>query len=1070
MGLFSSDVASRTKRQGRFALVAFSLVAAAAQAQTISTISGNGNDAWTGDGGPATSASHATPLGLARDSAGNIYVSEIGSNRIRRIAPNGTITTFAGNGLETTTGNSWETNIGDGGPATAAPMGPTQLAVDAAGNLYVADIAHDRVRKITPAGIISTFAGVGLPGFTGDGGLATSARLHEVHGLATDSAGNVYISTGARIRKVNAAGIISTIAGTGIPGYAGDGGPATSATVHTPAGAAADGAGNVYFADSGNETVRKISSAGTISTIIGGGTFFDDLLATKLSLLSPTDVAVDSKGYVYVALEGSNAVRKVSPTGAIGNAGGYFCPYFALCPYGSYNGDGGNALQATLNGPTAIDLDAADNLYIADTGNSRIRRVTPTAPVPDPIGRDALAPRTKTAIDSFPEAVAIGDVTGDGRNDIVVATREWISFDPRPDDFKVFLYVQLPDGTLAAPVKAPMGTINATHVGLVLTDLNHDGRKDIVLGHGEGFLVFPGNAAGTLTSTLVPMPNDHAYLYYSSIIAMDVNRDGHVDIVEAGTNPSTLQYGLWTHMGNGALGFAAPVFMETPGWFRRHIVAGDLDSDGNLDLVTLGGNANLGIEVFFHDGVSGFQRGRPLLGYPAPISSGLATGDINDDGRTDVTLARPTNSPTWVYLFMQDTNNKLDGGIPLPTYDIPSQVKMGDMNGDGRTDLLVLHDGWGAVSYYQRLATGFAPAMKFELPTQTNRYENTGSFAVGDVNNDGCLDVVVADETDDLVVMRGQHCNTSATVSDFDGDRKSDLLWLDANSAGQVWPAASNPESTPIAAAAGWSVAAIGDFGGDGDSDLFWRNCVNGANRIWNGGRESQTRAAASMSDKAWRITTSGDFDGDGASDLLWRHASGRTLLWPSADARRQRRMATLVPGWSVVAVGDFDGDGRDDVFWRHGATGANLIWRAGGLGGASRATAILDRAWQVMGAGDFDGDGKADLLWRNARTGANAVWRSANFSTRLSLRGVTDPAWSVAAVGDFDGDRRFDIAWHHATRGTNVVWKRADPDNTLPIASTPASWKAANLANACSGPSQAARSAARFEARRGGL
>ena len=1049
----------------RLMFAAALLLAGSSHAQTISTISGNGSNAWAGDGGQATSASHARPVGIARDSAGNLYVAEQESNRIRKITPNGVITTFAGNGLETTTGSGSEKDIGDGGPATSAPMAPRQLAIDAAGNLFVADIGHQRVRKITPAGIISTVAGSGLIGFGGDGGPATSAKFQVIAGIAVDGPGNLYIGVGNRVRKVNTSGTISTIAGTGVQGYSGDGGPATSATLYTAGGLAVDPGGNVYFADIDNNAVRRISSSGTISTVIGGGIFLDDLLGKKLKLQRPTDVAIDSKGYVYVVLENSDAVRKLSPFGAIGNAGGYFCPYFLLCPYNSFSGDGGNALQATLSRPTAIELDAGDNLYVTDSNNQRIRRVTPSPAVPDPIGTDAFAPRLKTPVDSFPEAVAIGDVTGDGRNDVVLATGQWNSYDPRPDDFKLFLYVQLPNGSLAAPVKASYGTINALHVGLLVVDLNHDGRKEIVLGHGEGFLVFPGNTAGTLTPTFVPMPSDNGYLYYSPIVAMDVNRDGHLDIVEVGRNQANLGQGFWTHMGNGALGFAAPVFQETPGGAPGQLVAGDVNGDGNLDLVAPGGR------IYLHDGVSGFLRVRSLLGSRIDISAGLGAGDINDDGRTDVAYSQPTNSPSWLYLFTQDTNGKLEGPIALPAYDSPTQTAMADINGDGRTDLLSLHSGWGALSYYPRLATGFAPPAKFELSTQTNRYDNTAALAIGDINGDGCLDVVVADETDDLVIFRGQHCEASAAVSDFDGDRKSDLLWTAAGSAGQIWPGANRPEATRVAATAGWSVAAVGDFTGDGAADLFWRNCVNGASRIWNGGRESQSRPAASLSDKAWRVASSGDFDGDGVSDLLWQHAAGHTMVWPAAEARRQQRRATMPAGWSVAAIGDFDGDGREDIFWRHAPTGANLIWRGGGTSGASRVTAITDQAWRVMGAGDFDGDGKADVLWRNSRTGANAIWRSAKFATQMSLRGVTDPSWSVAAVGDFDGDRRFDIAWHNASNGANVVWKRADSTNTLSIASTPPAWRAAaSAADACRGPARANPPADRVEARRHGF
>src|SRR5215469_5779138 len=212
----------------------------------ISTVAGNGTNAATGDGGPALSASFH-PDGLTVDSAGNIYIADQNHNRIRKVDSNGVITTVAGNGNTVF--------AGDGGPATSATVyiagNHNGLAVDSAGNLYIADDGHHRIRKVDTKGIITTVAGTGTQGYSGDGGAATSAQLYRPSGVAVDGAGNLYIAdtNNRRIRKVDTSGTITTFAGTGVFGYSGDGAAATLATMQTPVDVTVDAQGNVYFTD-----------------------------------------------------------------------------------------------------------------------------------------------------------------------------------------------------------------------------------------------------------------------------------------------------------------------------------------------------------------------------------------------------------------------------------------------------------------------------------------------------------------------------------------------------------------------------------------------------------------------------------------------------------------------------------------------------------------------------------------------------------------------------------------------------------------------------------------------------
>jgi uncharacterized protein (TIGR03437 family) len=329
----------------------------------IATLAGNGILSYSGNGGPATAAQLNSPQAVAVDAAGNFYIADTANNVVRKVTAGGAITTIAGNGAAG--------YAGDNGAATSAQLnGPQGIAVDAGGNVYVSDTQNARVRKIS-GGNISTVAGNGTPGFGGDNGAATTAQLNVPIGLAVDSANNLYIAdfTNNRIRMVSAGGAITTLAGTGLSGYSGDGGPAAAAQLTTPLGVAVDSSGNVYIADTGNNAVRKVSK-GTITTVAGNGyagQSGDSGLATSANVGNPTGIAVDSGGNLYIA-DGSSRVRKVYNTGFITTIAG-----------GStrgYTGDGGSAPFGTMNGPTWLALASNGNLYVADSGNNAIRLLT----------------------------------------------------------------------------------------------------------------------------------------------------------------------------------------------------------------------------------------------------------------------------------------------------------------------------------------------------------------------------------------------------------------------------------------------------------------------------------------------------------------------------------------------------------------------------------------------------------------------------------------------------------------------------------------------------------------------
>jgi sugar lactone lactonase YvrE len=339
----------------------------------ITTVAGSGFGDDFGDGGPALEAA-MIPAAVAVDPTGRyVYYSDQNSSRVRRIdLVTGTIDAFAGQPFAYSYG-------GDNGPAVNASLNQAfGLAVDAAGNVYIADLGNNRIRRVDTAGVITTFAGNGSEGPPVDGVPATSSSVFLPSGVAVTPAGEVLIveQFAYRVRKVDTAGIITTVAGNGTSGFSGDEGPATAAQLDQPSDAAGDAAGNVYISDTTNNRVRKVDPAGIIHTAAGGGVG-DGGQARDAVVESPWGVAVDGFGNVYVsenaasggAFSGDTAhrVRRITPAGTIATVAGTGAPGFS--------GDDGPATAAQLDGPRGVAVDAAGNVFIADCGNHRVRRV-----------------------------------------------------------------------------------------------------------------------------------------------------------------------------------------------------------------------------------------------------------------------------------------------------------------------------------------------------------------------------------------------------------------------------------------------------------------------------------------------------------------------------------------------------------------------------------------------------------------------------------------------------------------------------------------------------------------------
>ena len=341
----------------------------------ITTVAGDGKAGYTGDGGLATSAELALPIGVTVDDIGNVYIADAGNQRIRKVS-SGSISTVLGSAAS---GSS-----GDGGAATSTELSqPAAIALDSSGNLYIAEQGSQRVRKVSN-GIITTVAGNGTQGYKGDNGPATEAELSGPLGLYVDSTGNLYIAdTGNNVIREVSGGVISTIAGNGTAGYSGDSGHATSAELNTPTGLGMDASGNLYIADSGNVAIRKVTN-GVITTFAGGGPGSEggvcgtDTLsdANPYVFTIPTGVAFDKSGNLYVADTGGNQrVFKISSGNITQFAGAGECGGSAAGPRG-YNGDSISAVNALLNYPVSVAVDNSGNVYIADSLNQRVRKVS----------------------------------------------------------------------------------------------------------------------------------------------------------------------------------------------------------------------------------------------------------------------------------------------------------------------------------------------------------------------------------------------------------------------------------------------------------------------------------------------------------------------------------------------------------------------------------------------------------------------------------------------------------------------------------------------------------------------
>jgi hypothetical protein len=639
--------------------------------------------------------------------------------------------------------------------------------------------------------------------------------------------------------------------------------------------------------------------------------------------------------------------------------------------------------------------------------------------------------------------VAIGDINGDGRKDL--AATYWI---PEVPHYRLWIFLQRGDGTLAAPVDLPLAT-NTNIGGSVFTDLDGDGAQEVVVGSWLGPLIVVGMTEAGTFSVLAHGPE----VGCKFMTTEDVDSDENSDIVCLDKeHTATVLYG------NGSGGFrAASVEVQTLGGAvpsssdTKSVHTADVTGDGHPDLLV---TATFVGSFYVHpnDGNGGFLR---AIAYKHPDVSNwyaapaIVALDVDGDGANEVaTLSPNVDRPNaTLNLYKRGLDGRLFLWRRTPIQDRPHALIAGDVGGDGDVDLVSAH-------YLFNTATVFGEGTGSALPGQA-RYDLPGfgtvfadnspedffadhpnSIALGDLNGDGCNDLVAAAYAGITLLHGCEPYFDRPPASDFDGDGFSDLLWLhqyySPHHVTNLWlwgrsgTALGCGTECPGFLRASWRPQAVGDFNGDGNSDVFWRDSATGDNYVMRVGYYRQKLVGVTNQD--WQVVGAGDFDGDDRSDLLWRNGrTGANAIWRSGDfATQQSTRAVTDLAWKVAAIGDFNGDERADILWRHSVSGHNAIWQSGRFESQQAITAVTGLQWKVVGAGDFNADGIDDVVWRNASNGTNAIWLSGNYRTQQAVTTVTNRAWTIAAVADYNGDGRSDLMWRNTSSGANIIWLSA--------------------------------------------
>jgi len=871
--------------------------------------------------------------------------------------------------------------------------------------------------------------------------VADAASFNNPYGLAVDGNGNLYVADTFNhiVEKIAPNGDVSILAGVlGAPGFVN--GSGNTAKFSSPRGVAVDTSGNVFVADSGNSAIRKITPNGDVTTYASGFT-----------APGPWGVCLDHQGNVLVADTYSHTIKKVTATGTVSVLAG---------TEGISGTQDGAAINARFNRPTGLAIDSNGNIYVADTANHAIRKLTLYGLVttlagggPSPGGHFGLVNGTgANALFTFPHGVAV-----DQEDNVYVA-----------------------DASNNVIRKVTSDGLVTTFAGTATAGLSNGSESMVRFFSPNGVAIdLKGNfyIADTLNSkirigvpdptvpvlTTQPLSQTFAVGYSVTFTAAASGipapayqwQKNGVDIGGANGRSLTIpsisvtDAGSYTVIAGNSVGSvpsAAAVLTVVPAVAPANATTGDFDNDGQSDLFWQ--NTVTGERSFWLMNGTTFKVG-VSLGTFAPNWTIVGSGDFDHDGQTDLLWQNTITGERTIWL-MNGTIFKL--GVDLGTYSTDIRiVASGDFNGDGQTDVVVENTITGEASIW--LMSGTTKTSEASVGIRSTAWSIAGT---GDFNGDGKMDLVWQNTaTGERTVWLMNGTTLSSEVSfgivakqfqivgtgDYNRDGQTDLVWTDtSNGERWVWMMNGVEHTSTVALqtiSLEWSMdrpvfltaqTAHADFNADGSTDIVWQNQVTGERTIsfMNGVSIASTLSLGTTSTD-WVISGTGDFNQDDKPDLVWTNTvtGERTIaLMDGTTVLSNVPLATISPTWTISAIGDFNYDGKPDIIWTNAATGERSIWLMNGtVFGSGISLGTVPTEWKIATAADLNGDGKGDLVWQNTSTGESSVWlmNGGYFTAGVALDSLP-LQWSIVGTGDFNGDGKADLILQNTATGERVV------------------------------------------------
>jgi FG-GAP-like repeat/NHL repeat len=993
---------------------------------TVSTLAGLAGSTGSADGF-AGEARFYLPAGLTVDAAGNIYIADSGNYAIRKFdphaSPTGTVSTLAGGGY----------GSADGTGSAARFNFPASVAADGGGTLYVADQNNHTIRKITPAGVVSTLAGLALvPG--SEDATGNAARFQYPRGVAVDAAGRVLIADSANhsVRAMTAAGAVTTVAGLA-PGYHGSAdGSSTMARFWTPIGVAVNTAATVYVADFNNHTIRSITPAGTVSTLAGlaGSYGYSEGPGSAARFWAPTGVAVDTAGTLYVADSGNCAIRKITPAGVVSTlvvldsstsprhiavaADGmiYVAAVISdspphdellkITPAGSVSTLAtGSGAAFTIDG---VAVNAAGTVYFTDARASTVQTVSPSGTVTILAGSSFGFGNTDgigSAAQFWSPAGITLDATG---NAYVTDTGNSTIRKITPAAVVTTLgglprQVGTSDGVgSAARFNQPRGIAADAGGRLYIADTDNNsirlgatGRAFDYDGDGRAELMVyrPGNGSWYKSTSSSSFTGGTATQFgLSGDVPVPGDYDGDNTNDLAVCRPST---GVWFILQSAT---ATMITVALPGSASGDVpVPGDFDGDGKTD------------PAVYRPSIGVWTVIASTTGQPFRIALGRGTdipvpGDYDGDGRTDAAVYRPSTG-IWLIRFSSTANNTslaiqwgLSADVPVPA----------DYDGDGKTDLAVYRPATG-VWYILTSSSGYASSLAIQ-------WGLTGDTPVpADYDGDTRADLAVYRPAIGtwFILQSSTAYTTSVEYSwGLNGDIPIPNVIV-AN--GKVVVGANQPIS-PLT-----NLSRMGDFDGDGRGDITVYRPSAGTWLSLKSSTNYSTSSTYASSGSNTDLPVAGDFDGDGKTDLvIYRPSTGVWTSLQSSTGFTQSLVLTWGASGDIPVPSDYDGDSKTDFAVYRPSTGDWFI-RWSNTNYATSVAISFGLSGDIPIPGDYDGDGLSDLAVYRPSTGTWFILTSSSgFTSSVSY------AWGlngdVPVAGDYDGDGQSDLAVYRPSSG----------------------------------------------------